>query len=122
MNNPLQRLDKFDLEQKLTNKGDSSSLDFMRFLRQLGQIVNFQGRLAVPTAQTVTASPFVYTNNSGNDQSEIVSGGTVSLIEYSRNGGTYIPVGAIGGMFALSPLDSLRVTYTVIPTITVVVR
>src|ERR1700744_5860043 len=117
MNNPLQRLDKFDLDQKLTKGGDSSSLDFMRYLRQLGQIINFQGRLIAPAAQTVTASPYVVTNNTGNDQSVIVNGGTVSKIEYSRNGGAYITVGTVAGMFQLSPLDSLRVTYTVAPTI-----
>lgn len=122
MSDPVQRLDRFNLDQKLTSGGDSSSLDFMRYLRQLGQIVNFQGRLIQPTAQTVSASPYIYTNNTGNDQSEIVKGGTVSKIEYSRNGGTFIDVGTTAGMFSLSPLDSLRVTYTVVPAINVIVR
>lgn len=122
MSDPSQRLDPFDLTRQLTIKGDASSLEFFRFLRQLTQIVNFGGRLGPPAAQTVTASPYVYINNTANDQSEIVQGGTVSKIEYSRNGGSFIDVGTVAGMFALSPLDSLRVTYTVVPTITVIVR
>lgn len=122
MSQPQERIKGFNFEQPFTRKGDIPTVEFSRFSQQIIQILNFGARLAPPVTQTVSASPYIYTNNSGNDQSEIVSGGAVSLIEYSRNGGAYIPVGAIGGMFALSPLDSLRVTYTVIPTITVVVR
>lgn len=119
---PTGRIKGYNYEQPFTRKGDIPSIEFSRFLQQLVQVINFQGRLADPMSQTVSASPYVYTNNTGNDQTEIVQGGTVTLIEYSRNGGSFINVGTTAGMFALSPLDSLRVTYTVAPTITVVVR
>ena len=122
MSQPQDRIKGYNYEQPITRKGDPAAVEFSRFLQQIVQILNFGARLAMPTNPTVTASPYVYTNNTGNDQSEIVQGGTVSKIEYSRNGGAYIDVGSIAGMFQLSPLDSLRVTYTVSPTITVVVR
>ncbi len=121
-NQPQGRIKGFNFDQAFTRKGDIPTVEYSRFLQQIVQILNFQQRLVAPVAPTVTASPFVYTNNTVNDQSEIVSGGTVSLIEFSRNGGAYTNVGTTAGMFALSPLDSLRVTYTVAPTITVVVR
>lgn len=119
---PQQRVKGFNYEQAFTRKGDVPTVEFSRFLQGLIQVINFQGRLTPPTAQTVGASPYTYTNTTGNDQSEIVQGGTVTKIEYSRNGGAFIDVGTVAGMFTLSPLDSLRVTYTVVPTITVVVR
>lgn len=119
---PVGRVKGFNFEQVFTRQGDIPNVEFSRFLQQLVQVANFQGRLIPPTAQTVGASPYVYTNRTGNDQSVIVQGGTVSKIEYSRNGGAFIDVGTVAGMFQLSPLDSLRVTYTVVPTITVVVR
>jgi len=119
---PQQRIKGFNFEQTFTRKGDIPTVEFSRYLQQINQILNFQGRLTTPTAQTVGASPYVYTNNSVNDQSVIVQGGTVSKIEFSRNGGSFIDTGATSGMFALSPLDSLRITYTVVPNVTVVVR
>jgi hypothetical protein len=122
MSQPQDRIKGYNYEQPITRKGDPATVEFSRFLQQIVQILNFGARLAAPTNPTVTASPYVYTNNTGNDQSEIVQGGTVSKIEYSRNGGAYIDVGTVAGMFQLSPMDSLRVTYTVAPTITVVVR
>ena len=52
--------------------------------------------------------------------SMIVSGGSVSLIEFSRDGTTFYDVGATAGMFALNASDQLRVTYTVTPDMTYV--
>jgi len=119
---PQGRVKGFNFDQVFTRKGDVPTVEFSRFLLQITQVLNFQQRLVAPSAQTVTASPYTYTNNTVNDQSEIVQGGTVSKIEFSRNGGSFIDIGVTAGMFALSPLDSLRVTYAVAPTITVVVR
>ena len=121
-NQPPDRIKGFNYEQPFTRKGDIPTVEFSRFLQQILQVLNFGGRLAAPTTPTVTASPYTYTNNTPNDQSVIVKGGAVTKIEFMRNGGTPIDVGSISGMFQLSPLDSLRVTYTVSPTITVVVR
>lgn len=75
------------------------------------------------TAITVTASPFTRTNPSAfADEDIIVEGGTVSLIEFSRNGSTWYNVGSVAGMYRLSPSDRLRVTYTVAPTMTSIPR
>lgn len=52
--------------------------------------------------------------------SMIVSGGTVSLIEFSRDGTTFYDVGVTAGMFALNASDQLRVTYTGAPDMTFV--
>lgn len=75
-----------------------------------------------PSTITVTASPFSYQNVTGFPADVIVSAGTVSLIEFSRNGTTWYGVGATAGMFGLSPGDRLRVTYTVAPTMTLIPR
>lgn len=80
------------------------------------------GSNLLPTGITVAASPFVVQNTTDWDQSIIVQGGTVSKIEYSRDTSTYYDVGVIAGMFWLSPLDYLRVTYTVAPTMTTITR
>ena len=76
-----------------------------------------------PSAITPTGSPFTYQNTASFDASVIVSGGTMSLIEFSRDGATWYDVGVItGGMFHLSPSDRIRVTYSVAPTMTLVPR
>ena len=68
---------------------------------------------------TVGVSPYVY--SAPRRGSLIVSGGTVSAIELSRDGGdTYYDVGTQAGMFALSASDLLRITYTGVPTVTFV--
>lgn len=65
------------------------------------------------------ASPFTYQNAGTADVDIIVSGGTVTNIQRSRDNITYYSIGgAAGGQFHLSPLDRIRVTYTVAPTMT----
>lgn len=76
----------------------------------------------LPSGITVTASPFIYTNSTAYEASVVVTGGTVSLIEFSRDGVTYYPVGTVAGMFTLSASDKLRVTYIVAPTMTHIPR
>ena len=75
-----------------------------------------------PVGVTVGASPFVLQNTTQWDEDIIVQGGTVSKVEYSRDGTTYYDVGVVAGMFRLSPSDFLRVTYTVAPTMTTIIR
>lgn len=67
----------------------------------------------------VVASPFTYTNNSGQDVDIAVGGGTVSQIMYGRpaNSST-IYVGTVG-KWKLCPGDTLQITYTVTPTVVV---
>ena len=80
-----------------------------------------QGRnpYPVPTAITVGASPFTHINATGFDEDVAISGGTVSLVQFGR-AGTYYAVGA--GMVRLSPGDTVRVTYSVLPTMTSIPR
>ena len=78
--------------------------------------------LDAPSGVTVTASPFAYHNTATGDIDVIVKGGTVSKVEFSRDGATYYDVGTVAGMFHLSPSDYLKVTYTVAPTMTKVTR
>ena len=76
----------------------------------------------LPRPITVTASPFTYQNTAGSSISVIVSGGTVSAIEFTRDNATFYTTGAVSGMIELSPYDQLRVTYAVAPTMTLIPR
>lgn len=66
----------------------------------------------------VGTSPFTY--SAPVKGSVIVSGGTVSAIAFSRDGTTFYATGQTAGMFALNAQDRLRVTYSVVPTMTFV--
>lgn len=66
-------------------------------------------------APAVGASPFSYV--SPRRQAVLVSGGTVTLIEYSRDGTTFYATGLVAGMFVLETGDILRVTYAVAPAV-----
>lgn len=81
-----------------------------------------QGYTNQPTAITLTGSPFTYINETGYTVDVIVSGGGVSLLEFSRNGVTFFSTGSFYGMFTLSPYDRLRVTYQTPPQMTLVPR
>ena len=66
-------------------------------------------------AITVTASPFTY-------QAVIrgqlhVSGGTVSSVEFSRDGTTWYNAGITAGFVEMDARDQVRVTYSVLPTV-----
>jgi hypothetical protein len=78
--------------------------------------------LTPPSTITVTGSPFSYQNTTTFPASVTVQGGTVSKVEFSRDGTTWYDVGTVAGMFSLSPSDRLRVTYTVAPTMTLIPR
>lgn len=47
-----------------------------------------------------------------------IGGGTVSLIEFSRDGRIWYDTGITRGFVTMDRADSIRVTYTVVPTIT----
>lgn len=72
-----------------------------------------------PTQPTAGASPYTYTNTTGAPMTVYVAGGTVSAITIARQG-TALTTGFTSGAFRLAQNDSVTVTYTVIPTITVV--
>ena len=63
----------------------------------------------------VGASPFTYQNSQDAAIVVIVSGGTVTTIQFSRDGTNWYTVGLLAGQFWLNPGDRLRVTYVVAP-------
>lgn len=63
----------------------------------------------------VTASPFTYTNTTGEYQNVLTTGGTVTKIQFSR-GGSQTVTGMTAGFVMLAPGDSLVVSYSVAPT------
>lgn len=63
---------------------------------------------------TVTASPFTYTNTTGEYQNVLTTGGTVTSIQFSR-GGSQTVTGMTAGLVMLAPGDSLVVSYSVAP-------
>ena len=64
---------------------------------------------------SVGSSPFVYQQTTYNLASVIVSGGSVSSIEISRNGTGWYNVGLTQGQFVLNKNDRIRITYTEAP-------
>jgi len=67
-------------------------------------------------AITVTASPMTYTAIIRGQAH--VDGGTVSVIEFSRNGTDWYDTGVTTGFVTMDRGDQLRVTYSVPPDIT----
>jgi hypothetical protein len=67
---------------------------------------------------TPGASPYVYT--AAVKGFMLITGGTVSLVEFSRDGTTFYSYGSTSGQFTINAADRLRVTYTVAPTMTFV--
>ena len=92
------------------------------------QLVNVfkptQGRtLGAPTSGSAGTSPYAYQNTANFEIDVTVQGTGTSKIEFSRDGSTYYDTGATNGMFRLSPLDYLRVTWaTSAPTMTAIPR
>ncbi|MFA6164417.1 MAG: hypothetical protein WC685_13430 [Methylobacter sp.] len=75
----------------------------------------------LPVPITVGASPFYYMNNTGGDVDAIVQGGTVSDVQYSRDGITFYSI-ALRAMCRLSPYDWIGIVYTVAPTLLIIPR
>lgn len=74
--------------------------------------------LAITTITPIT-SPFTSQNATGRAWVVHITGGTVSLIEYSRNNSTFYTIAtATNNQVELQPLDYVRITYSVAPTIT----
>jgi len=71
---------------------------------------------AAAVSITVGGSPFTFLNPyPGN---VVVSGGTVTTIEVSRDGIEFFNTGIITGQVFLCPGDMVRVTFVVAPTMT----
>lgn len=68
------------------------------------------------TTVTVGASPFIFVNTENCPIIVFVAVGTVTMIEFSRDGIIFDLCGAVAGQVSLNPRDRLRVTYTTTPT------
>lgn len=73
---------------------------------------------ALPLPVTVGVSPFTLSATAKG--SVIVNGGTVSQIQFSRDGVNFFTTGQTAGMFTVNASDLLVITYTVAPTVTFV--
>jgi hypothetical protein len=87
---------------------------------EYGALTNYTNSIS---SITVTASPFTYQNVSTYNQSVIITGGVVSLADFSRDNTTFYTISTVTNtMVLLSPNDYIRVTYTVAPTMVSVPR
>jgi hypothetical protein len=75
-----------------------------------------------PAAITASASPYTYQNTNEYSEDLAIAIGTVTAIEFSRNGTTWFPTGVVAGVVRLSPGDRAKITYTVAPTLTRIPR
>jgi hypothetical protein len=76
--------------------------------------------VGAPMTLVPGVSPYSYVASIGG--SVIVSGGTVSKVEVSRDGVIFYVTGQTSGMFLVSQGDTLRVTYSVVPLMTFIPR
>ena len=99
---------------------------FDRWINLLYNSVNSISNPANPvfpiTGTSFPASVSPYQNSTGSALDIVVIGGTVTLIEFSRSynsGGTvtWYPLGITSGTIRLSISDSMRITYSVAPTL-----
>lgn len=110
--------DKFDQGEVPSAKWVSWARAITNYVNRRGTTLNNQVRSVQPI--TVTASPFKYTAVTGGDTRVIVTGGTVSSINFTRDNGTTLIAVPTSGMFDLSQGDALIVTYTAAPVMTAV--
>lgn len=83
---------------------------------QIVETVTINGMATGPRMPlTFGSSPCLFQNTTPTRMLMFISGGTVSLIEFSRDGDTFDSVGLLGGDFLLGVGDWLRVTYTLAP-------
>ena len=75
--------------------------------------------MTLPEVVTVGASPYSYT--ASRDGYLAVTGGTVTKQEYGRTG-VFTDVGLLTSMLPILQGDTMRVTYTAVPTITFIPR
>ncbi len=73
-------------------------------------------------AQTVSTPSWTYSNGNTAAVSVAISGGTVTLIEASGDGTTFADTGVTAGLFTLQGGDTIRVTSSVAPSVSVVLH
>jgi len=73
------------------------------------------GNLILPAQITLTGSPFTYKNATTGVQQILISGGTVSAVQFSRDGTNFYTGNS--NLVVLSPGDSVKITYSAAPTV-----
>jgi len=92
---------------------------YMTFADAVRRRVGVSNDVALPSAITVGASPYTYQNTTNYPAKVLVGGGTVSLVEYTRDNTTFYTLASSTAQpvqVQLSPNDRVRVTYTAAPT------
>lgn len=84
----------------------------MPHIGEKAEIVESRG-----AAQAITPSGSAFSYTAPANGIIIMSGGTVSLVEYGRGASFYV-VGLLAGSFAVARGDQIRITYAVAPTMT----
>lgn len=101
--------------QRWINQDGTPTPEFFRFISGIAVAV-FPSAIS---SIVVGASPFTFaTAFTTGTSAVIIQGGTVSKVEFTRDSVNFINTGQTQGMFPLSGGDSLRVTYTGLPTMT----
>jgi hypothetical protein len=90
-----------------------------RLTRPSGSMLSYTKYTQAETVQTVGASPYTLQNTNDYPCAVIVQGGTVSEVDWIRGSNTR-NTGATQGMFYLAPNDSIKITYTVAPTVVLI--
>lgn len=68
------------------------------------------------TTLVAGASPWTYQNTGSYSMGFVISGGTVSVVEYSRDGASFFVIAtSTFQTVELAPGDTVRVTYSVLP-------
>lgn len=87
---------------------------YLFFTNLYTAVTDGMSQTAVPL--TIAASPAIYTAVIRGQAH--IGGGTVSLIEFSRDGKNWFDTGIVKGFVTMNAVDNLRITYTVAPTLT----
>lgn len=104
---------RFNTTGTITDSGSYNS--FERCQNPAGA---YRGRVPVRQVVTVGASPFTYTNTSGDTVSLQIAGGTVSALSSARGGsGDSLAYASGGTAMVLRPGDGAVITYSVAPTV-----
>ena len=103
-----------NFSQSIADKGGSTNRAWYQFFQGI-----WKG-LPPASESTITApaSPFIY--SAAMRGFVIISGGTVTLVQFSRDGKTNYTTGQTQGCFPVSNGDSLTVTFSAAPSMTFV--
>lgn len=94
-----------------------------RWLQTVWEAINSQRMQFPAAAPTLPVSPAVFQYVGAGLAEVFLAGGTVSLVEFSRNNSTFYKAGTSTDRgYLVNQGDYLRITYTVAPNVTIVPR